>query len=377
MRIAQVAPLWEQVPPLGYGGTELVVSLLTEELVRRGHQVTLFAAGDSETMARLEPGCAKALRTLGVLPPVYARYEQRQLGKVFDRAREFDLIHSHMDAAALPYAEVSQTPVVHTLHNPFTASTEPIFSQYRRQSLVTVSHSQQRPELGFNYGAAVYNAIALTQFEFYPQPQVPPYLAFLGRMAEAKGPHLAIAIAQRSGWPLKMAGKVDFENQDFFERAVAPHIDGEHIEYLGEVSHRQKQALMGQATATLFPISWPEPFGLVMAESMAGGTPVIAMAMGSTPEVVADGKTGFLCHSIEDCIEAVAQVHRLSRPACREHVAINFSVERMVDNYEVLYRQLINNRVLSKQIPVPLNRLFRKGSSKGSKDQQPGFLTLP
>jgi glycosyltransferase involved in cell wall biosynthesis len=373
MRIAQVAPLWEQVPPFGYGGTELVVSLLTEELVRRGHQVTLFATGDSETMAHLEPGCDRALRSLGMLPPEYSHHEQRQLGKVFDRAGEFDLIHAHMDAAALPYAHASQTPVVHTLHNPFTALTEPLFCQYRRQSLVTVSHSQQRPELGLNYEATVYNAIALNQFEFYPQPQSPPYLAFLGRMAESKGPHLAIAIAKQSGWPLKMAGKVDFENQDFFDRAVAPHLDGEQIEYLGEVSHDHKQALIGGAIATLFPITWLEPFGLVMAESMASGTPVIAMAVGSVPEVVANGKTGFLCHSIEDCVQAVAQLHRIDRLACREHVVANFSVERMVDGYEAIYRRLISDRALSPSLPVPLHLPFPPEST----DKTPGFLTLP
>lgn len=344
MRVAQVTPLWEPVPPLAYGGTEMVVSLLTEELVRRGHQVTLFASGDSQTQALLKPGCDRALRPLGVLPPAYAGYEQRQLNHVFGHASDFDIIHSHMDAAALAPTHHSPTPVVHTLHGPFTAASEQIFGQYRQQNLVTVSRSQQRHELGFNYVATVYNAIALEQFDFYPQPQNPPYLAFLGRMSVEKGPHLAIAIAQRIGWPLKMAGKVDFENQEFFDREVAPYIDGEQITYLGEVSQSQKKALMGYATATLFPITWPEPFGLVMAESMASGTPVIAMALGSAPEVVAQGKTGFLCHSVEDCVAAVGQLHQISRQACRDHVAFNFSVKRMVDGYEAVYRALIGQR---------------------------------
>jgi glycosyltransferase involved in cell wall biosynthesis len=341
MRVAQVTPLWEQVPPLAYGGTEMVVSLLTEELVRRGHQVTLFASGDSQTQALLEPGCDRALRPLGVLPLTYAGYERRQLVKVFGRASEFDIIHSHMDAAALAPTHRSQTPVVHTLHGPFTAASEQIFGQYRRQNLVTVSRSQQRQELGLNYVATVYNAIALDQFDFYPQPQKPPYLAFLGRMSVEKGPHLAIAIAKRIGWPLKMAGKVDGDDQAFFDREVAPHIDGEQIMYLGEVSQSQKKPLIGYATATLFPITWPEPFGLVMAESMASGTPVIAMALGSAPEVVAHGETGFLCHSVEDCVAAVGQLHQISRQACRDHVALNFGVERMVDGYEAVYRAVI------------------------------------
>ncbi|WP_035984313.1 glycosyltransferase family 4 protein [Leptolyngbya sp. KIOST-1] len=344
MRVAQVTPLWEQVPPLAYGGTEMVVSLLTEELVRRGHQVTLFASGDSQTQALLEPGCDRALRPLGVLPPAYAGYEQRQLGHVFGHASDFDIIHSHMDAAALAPTHHSQTPVVHTLHGPFTAASEQIFGQYRQQNLVTVSRSQQRPELGLNYVATVYNAIALEQFNFYPQPQAPPYLAFLGRMSVEKGPHLAIAIAQRLGWPLKMAGKVDAEDQAFFDREVAPHIDGEQIVYLGEVSQSQKKPLIGHATATLFPITWPEPFGLVMAESMASGTPVVAMALGSAPEVVAHGETGFLCHSVEDCVAAVGQIHQISRQACRDHVALNFGVGRMVDGYEAVYRAVIGQR---------------------------------
>ena len=341
MRVAQVTPLWEQVPPLAYGGTEMVVSLLTEELVRRGHQVTLFASGDSQTLAVLEPGCDRALRTLEVLPPAYAGYEQRQLAHVFGRTRDFDIIHCHMDAAALAYTHRSQTPVVHTLHGPFSAASEQTFSQYRQQNLVSVSNSQQRHELGLNYVATVYNAISLDQFDFYPHPQAPPYLAFLGRMSPEKGPHLAIAIAQRTGWPLKMAGKVDFENQEFFDCEVAPHIDGKQIMYLGEVSQSLKKNLVGYATATLFPITWPEPFGLVMAESMASGTPVIAMALGAAPEVVAHGKTGFLCHSVEDCVAAVGQVHQISRQSCRDHVAVNFSLERMVDGYEAVYRAVI------------------------------------
>ncbi|MGB3492525.1 MAG: glycosyltransferase family 4 protein, partial [Elainellaceae cyanobacterium] len=330
MRIAQVTPLWEQVPPIGYGGTEIVVSLLTEELVKRGHQVTLFASGDSRTLAHLNSGCDQALRPLGILPPEYAGYESRQLNKVFDHDGEFDVIHSHMDLAALPHGQRSLTPVVHTFHGIFTALSETILSQYQQENFVSISNSQRRDELGLNYLATVYNAIAIDQFEFHPQPDVPPYLVFLGRMSVEKGPHLAIEIAKRSGWHLKMAGKIDFDNRDFFERQVVPHIDGQQIEFLGELNHVQKNALMGKATATLFPITWPEPFGLVMPESMASGTPVIAMALGSAPEIVVDGTTGFLCHTVEDCVEAVKNIPMISRQACRNHVAVNFGVERMV-----------------------------------------------
>ena len=345
MRIAQVTPLWEQVPPSAYGGTEMIVSLLTEELVRRGHEVTLFATGDSETSARLLPGCDRALRPLGMLPSDYERYERQQLIEVFAMADQFDIIHCHTGAAAVPYAQRSQTPVVHTLHLPFTPDSEKIFCQHRQQNLISISNAQQRPELELNYVATVYNAIALEQFEFYPQPEQPPYLAFLGRMSEAKGPHRTIAIAKRSGLPLKMAGKVSFEEKDFFEAEVAPQIDGEQVQFLGEVSQSAKKELLGKATATLFPISWPEPFGLVMAESMASGTPVIAMALGAAPEIVVDGKTGFLAHTVDDCVEAVARVHAISRQGCHDHVSLNFGVGRMVDGYEAAYQRVLGDRL--------------------------------
>lgn len=343
MRVAQVTPLWEQVPPVGYGGTEKVVSLLTEELVRRGHQVTLFASGDSTTLAHLEPGCDRSLRSLGMLPPEYAPYETRQLAKVFNHADQFDVIHSHMDLAALPYGERSLTPVVHTVHGILTTATEKIFSQYRRENFVSISNSQRRNDLGLHYVATVYNAIA-SNLEFFPQPTAPPYLAFLGRMSVEKGPHLAIEIAKRSGYVLKMAGKIDFENKPFFEQQVLPHIDGQQIQFLGEANQFEKQLLMGQATATLFPITWPEPFGLVMAESMACGTPIIAIALGSASEIVVDGRTGFLCQTVEDCIKALAKIPTISRQDCRDHVTLNFGVARMVDGYEAVYQQMIDER---------------------------------
>lgn len=341
MRVAQVTPLWEQVPPVGYGGTESVVSLLTEALVQRGHHVTLFASGDSQTQAHLAAGCDRALRPLGTLPPEYAQYETRQLDRVLRRTADFDIIHSHMDVAALSYGKQSPTPVVHTIHGILTAASGKLFSQYRQANFVSISNSQRRDDLGLNYLATVYNAIAINQFDFYPQPAASPYLAFLGRMSIEKGPHLAIEMAKRSGWPLKMAGKIDFENQTFFDQQVAPHIDGQQIQFLGEVSPAAKQALIGQATATLFPITWPEPFGLVMAESMACGTPVIAMALGAAPELVVDGKTGFLGHTVDDGIAAIAKIASIQRQDCREHVALNFSIERMVDGYEAVYRRLI------------------------------------
>ena len=344
MRIAQVAPLWERVPPPAYGGIELVVGLLTDELVRRGHEVTLFASGDSISLAKLESVHPQALR-LDKTVKEYGIYEMLQLGKVYERAAEFDIIHSHMGCAALPYANLVKTPTVHTLHGVFTPDNEKLYRHAHRQPFVSISDAQREPRLNLNCVATVYNGIAPSRYEFPPHPQDPPYLAFLGRLSPEKGPHLAIAMAKRSGLPLKMAGKVDVVDADYFEQEIKPHIDGKQIEYLGEANHAQKCALMGGAVATLFPITWREPFGLVMTESMALGTPVIAMKLGSTPEVIAHGKTGFLCHSVDECIAAIAPATQLNRSACREHVLNHFSVQRMTDGYEAVYQQILAERV--------------------------------
>jgi len=344
MRIAQVAPLWERVPPPAYGGIELVVSLLTSELVRRGHEVTLFASGDSISLAKLESVHPQALR-LDKTIKEYGIYEMLQLGRVYERASEFDIIHSHMGCAALPYGNLVKTPTVHTLHGVFTPDNEKLYRHAHRQPFVSISDAQREPRLNLNCVATVYNGIDPSRYEFHPQPQDPPYLAFLGRLSPEKGPHLAIAIAKRSGWRLKMAGKVDVVDADYFEQEIKPLIDGKQIEYLGEANHDQKCALMGGAVATLFPITWREPFGLVMTESMALGTPVIAMKLGSTPEVIAHGKTGFLCHSVEECIAAIAASAQLNRSACREHVLNHFSVQRMTDGYEAVYQQILAERV--------------------------------
>lgn len=343
MRIAQVAPLWERVPPPAYGGIELVVGLLTDELVRRGHEVTLFASGDSITLAKLESVHPQAMR-LDPKIKEYGVYEMLQLSKVYERAQEFDVIHSHMGCAALPYANFVKTPTVHTLHGIFTPDNEKLFAYARRQPFVSISNSQREDRLELNCLATVYNGIDPAIYDFKPQPQDPPYLAFLGRLSPEKGPHLAIEIAKRAGWQLKLAGKVDVVDRDYYAEKIEPLIDGEQIQYLGEANHEQKCKLMSNAVATLFPITWREPFGLVMIESMATGTPVIAMRMGSTPEIVADGRTGFLCDSVEECVAALDRIGEIDRQACRDHVMANFSVQRMVDGYEAVYHQLLEQR---------------------------------
>jgi glycosyltransferase involved in cell wall biosynthesis len=345
MRIAQIAPLWERVPPPAYGGIELVVSLLTDELVRRGHEVTLFASGDSLSLANIESVHSRALR-LDPTVKEYSIYEMLQLGQVYQQAGNFDIIHSHMGCSALSFAQLVKTPTIHTLHGVFTSDNEKMYHYARKQPYVSISDAQREPRLGLNCVSTVYNGIDVDSYKFYAKPQEPPYLAFLGRLSPEKGPHLAIEIAKRTGWRLKMAGKVDVVDREFYETELKPHIDGEQIEYLGEANHVQKNTLMGGAVATLFPITWREPFGLVMVESMAAGTPVIGMRLGSAPEVIAHGKTGFLCDTVDECVAALNRIEAIDRATCRQHVQDKFSVQKMTDGYEAVYRQILAGRFI-------------------------------
>lgn len=362
MRIAQVAPLWERVPPPAYGGIELVVGLLTDELVRRGHEVTLFASGDSVTLAKLESVHPRAIR-LDPNVKEYSIYEMLQLSRVYEQADEFDIIHSHMGWATLPYGNLVNTPIVHTLHGVFTPDNQKMYQQAKQQPFVSISDAQRVPQPDLNYVSTVYNAIDVNSHRFYPEADKPPYLAFLGRLSPEKGPHHAITIAKQVGLPLKMAGKVDKVDEEYFEQEIKPHIDGQQIQYLGEADHAMKNNLMGRAVATLFPITWREPFGLVMIESMAAGTPVIAMQLGSTPEVIAHGETGFLCNNVTECIRAVEKAIQLDRQACRAYVAHRFSVKQMTDGYEAVYEQLLaaqstpNNRLLSSSASASAGRV--------------------
>ncbi|GAB1539945.1 glycosyltransferase family 4 protein [Scytonema sp. NUACC21] len=341
MKIAQVAPLWERVPPSTYGGIELVVSRLTDELVRRGHDVTLFASGDSQTLASLEAICPRALR----LDPDIKEgmmYEMLEASLVYQRAAEFDIIHSHIGVWALPLASTVSTPTVHTLHGAFTRDSSKVYSLHRTQPYISISNAQRQIDL--NYASTVYNGIEIADYKFVAQPEQPNYLAFLGRFSPEKGPQHAIAIAKQTGWHLKMAGKVDVVDKEFFEKEIAPQIDGKQIEYLGEVDHSTKVELLGNASVTLFPITWREPFGLVMIESMATGTPVIGIDMGSVPEVIAHGKTGMVCQSYEEMAAMIPAALELNRQTCREYVENNFTVTQMVNGYEAVYEKIIRDR---------------------------------
>ncbi|MEI2582120.1 glycosyltransferase family 4 protein [Scytonema sp. PRP1] len=340
MRIAQISPLWERVPPFRYGGTELIVQLVTDELVRRGHDVTLFASGDSITKAKLCSVHNQALRLdSNIKEPTL--YEQMMLADVYQNAHHFDIIHSHVGCPALPYCGFVKTPTVHTMHGIFTRDNEKMYRRFAWQPFISISEAQREPRLGLNYIHTVYNGIDTTVYPFHPEPTQPAYLAFVGRISPEKGPVEAIKIARAAGFQLKIAGKIDAVDRSYYQEQVEPLIDGEQIQYLGEVSHEEKVKLLGGATVTLFPITWREPFGLVMIESMATGTPVIGMGLGSVPEVIAHGKTGFVCHSLQKMIEVIPDAIKLDRWTCREYVVSRFSVESMTSEYERAYNMVL------------------------------------
>ncbi|MBI4318144.1 MAG: glycosyltransferase family 4 protein [Chloroflexi bacterium] len=339
MRIAQVAPLYESVPPKLYGGTERIVSYLTEELVRRGHDVTLFASGDSVTRARLVSVYPRALR---LDPTIVDQYVclMAQVGLVYKRADEFDLIHSHVDYFTFPSMQFVRTPTLTTLHGRLDVpELQVIYRMYPDVNLVSISDSQRSPMPNAPWLSTVYNGVPLEDFPFQPRPG--DYLAFLGRISPEKRTEVAIKVARKAGIKLKIAAKVDRVDRDYFEHLIKPMLKDPLVEYLGEIDQRAKGAFLGNALALIFPIDWPEPFGLAMAEAMACGTPVIATRRGSVPEIVQHGKTGFICDSIDEMVAACHEVHRLDRRACRQEVESRFSVQVMVDNYEAVYRRLV------------------------------------
>lgn len=340
MRIAMVAPIVEAIPPARYGGTERVVSILTEELVRRGHHVTLFASGDSETAATLEPCCPRALN----LDPAVRDYFAcilAQIDHVYRRADEFDLVHNHQGFVAFPNARTVSTPTLTTTHGRLDLSeVQRVYGCFPEQLLVSVSADQRTWLPRARWFATVYNGIDLTKYRF--RPDRGDYLAFLGRVCPEKGPDRAIRIAREVGMRLVIAGKVYPTDQAYYDQAIAPMVASDpRIDYVGEVDDAGKDQLLGGAFAYLFPIDWPEPFGLTMAEAMATGTPVVASRGGSVPEVVRDGVTGFVCDSPSDMVAAIARVSELDRQACRERVEQRFSTAAMVDGYEAAYAALL------------------------------------
>lgn len=338
MKIAQISPLFESVPPKLYGGTERVVSILTEGLIRNGHEVTLFASGDSKTSAQLVPICREALRLSNTKDPCAEHL--LQLAMVYDRADEFDLIHSHADYFTFPFAQKSATPTVTTLHGRLDMpELQGIHRYYQSHPLISISDSQRAPFPFANWVGTVYHGLPMEQYRFYREPG--KYLAFLGRIAPEKRPDIAIDIARKTGIPLKIAAKIGEQDRAYFDTVIRPLIDPPLIEFIGEIGEREKNEFLGQALALLFPIDWPEPFGLVMIESLACGTPVIARPCGSVNEILVHGTTGFVHSEIDDLVGAVRRIGEISRQACRNHVEKNFSAEKMVRRYEQLYEEVI------------------------------------
>jgi glycosyltransferase involved in cell wall biosynthesis len=340
MRIAQVAPLYESVPPQLYGGTERVVSYLTEELVHLGHEVTLFASGDSVTRARLVASCSYALRLDPHCRDTLAPHI-RMLSHVYRRAQEFDIIHCHTDYLGLPLARTTTTPTILTLHGRLDIpELIPMYNDHPEVRLISISDAQRIPLAHPNWMATVYHGIPPHLYSFHPQSG--SYLLFLGRICSEKRPDSAIRVACRAGLPLRIAAKIDRADQEYFETTIRPLLDHPLIEFLGEVNEQQKRVLLGNALALLFPIDWPEPFGLVMIEALASGTPVIACPRGAVPEVLCDGVTGLLCESEDEMVEAVHHVAALDRAACRREFEQRFPVQVMGQNYLKVYEETRN-----------------------------------
>ena len=339
MRIAQVAPLYERVPPPLYGGTERVVSYLTEELVRLGHEVTLFASGDSETRARLVAGAPRALwrdeEVRETLP-----HHVRLMELVFRELERFDVIHFHTDYVHFPLLRRHRCRSVTTIHGmvhpPDHAA---LFGEYRDVPLVSISNNQRSPLPDANWRATVYHGLPRDSFTFRSEPG--SYLVYLGRMSPEKRVDRAIEIARRSGVPLRIAAKIYPEERSYFDETLAPLIAaGSRVDFLGEIGHRERDELLGGAAAFLFPIEWPEPFGLVMIEALACGTPVIAWRRGSVPEVLEDGVTGCIVETVDEALRAVEGIGRISRATCRRVFEERFDASRMAREYLDVYRKL-------------------------------------
>jgi glycosyltransferase involved in cell wall biosynthesis len=340
MRIAQIAPPWITVPPAGYGGTEWVVQQLCDGLTMRGHDVTLYATGDSRTSARLKSLFPRQMPDVMAVTPFDARHVAFALDDIIADGG-YDIVHDHSGFLLVAFRRhLSLPPVLHTIHCAFDKIAYPFYEQFGNAvayNAISEYHRSQAPP-NMNWAGVVHNAIAVEQWPYAPDKD--DYLLAFGRICEDKGFHLSIEAAKRTGSRLIMAGVVQDQNRAYFEEKVQPLVDGEQIVYEGEVSDERKHELFARAKAFLFPILWPEPFGLVMIEAMATGTPVVAMRQGSVPEVVDHGRTGFVCHTFEEFVGAIDRVNDIDPHACRDWVEERFTVDRMLGDYEAIYQRL-------------------------------------
>jgi glycosyltransferase involved in cell wall biosynthesis len=339
MKIAQIAPLAESVPPKLYGGTERIVSFLTEELVGLNHDVTLFASADSQTNARLVPVCEVALR-LSSRPVVdsVAHYV-RLLELIFKQAHEFDILHFHIDYLHFPLTRRQSVPAVTTLHGKLAIpDLVPLYREYSDMPVVSISDSQRQPLPWINWAGTVYHGLPEGLYHFHHRPG--EYLAFLGRVCPEKSPDRAIEIAEQAGVQLKIAAKVDNADKTYFEEEIKPLLkSSSSVDFIGEINDREKDEFLGNALAFLFPIDWPEPFGLVLIEALACGTPIIAFRNGSVPEIVEHGRTGFIVDTLEDAIAAVQKVGSIDRRTCRAAFEERFTARRMAQAYLAIYEK--------------------------------------
>ena len=364
MRIAQVAPLYESVPPRYYGGTERVVSWLTERLVTLGHEVTLFASGDSVTNAHLIPACKTALRLdPDCKDPLV--HHVLMVEQVFARAEEFDLIHFHIDYLHFARSRRERARVLTTLHGRLDVpDLVPLYREFRKLPLVSISDAQRQPLPWVNWMGTVHHGMPVDTLPFNGSDG--QYLAFLGRVSPEKGLDRAIEIAIRSERKLKIAAKVDRADEEYFDAKIKPLLQNPLVEFIGEIGNSEKADFLGNAAALLFPIEWPEPFGIVMIESIACGTPVIAYPFGSVPEIVVDGVCGFVVRAIEEAVDAVNRLDEIPRINCRKHFELNFTDDRMARDYLDIYQRLIRQQSATMTVEEGVLNWMQVGSQTPS-----------
>ena len=340
MKIAQVSPLYESVPPRTYGGTERIVSYLTEELVAQGHEVTLFASGDSVTAAQLIAARKRALRLDNVFDPLPHHYVM--LEEVFERASRFDIIHFHTDYLHLPLARRHPIPHLTTLHGRLDLpDLMPLYKKFSEMPVVSISNAQRKPLPRANWQQTIYHGLPLELYDCGEKPG--NYLAFVGRISPEKRLDRAIEIAARSGMRLRIAAKTDAADRDYMEQVIRPILSNSSAEFIGEIGDKDKKEFLANAYALLFPIDWPEPFGLVIIEAMACGTPIIAYRCGSVPELIQDGVTGYIVDDIEGALQALRKIPAFDRRRCRQVFEERFSASRMAQDYLNVYRRVIKS----------------------------------
>lgn len=337
MKIAQIAPLWIPIPPYTYGGTELMVSWLCDELIRRGHEVTLFATEDSKTQAKLVPIWPQSLWRAKLKAPhaVFSLLYE----KILSLQDQFDIIHDHCEFYTTPYTKFLRPKIVTTLHHPLTKETIILYKKFPNINFVAVSKNQRKSGPGINIVRTIYHGLPLEKYQFNPSPK--NYILWLSKIVPEKGVAEAIDIAKLSDENLIISGNILPDYADYFNFRIKPLIDGKKIQFVGAADFEKKIELLKNAKAFIFPVKRPEPFGLVVIEAMACGTPVVAYKEGSMPELILDGKTGFLVNSVEEACQAIKKIGQISRTDCREHVKKNFNLKRMVNRYEKLYKKIL------------------------------------